>query len=432
MLGTIIIFSALFISLFTGTFFLLTFLDNLDKMHNPAIKKFPTVTIIIPAHKEEKGIAGTIESALGINYPKDKLEIIVVENGCSGDRTVEIANRYKKKGVKVYSLKKGGKGYAMNYVIKRVKSDIVISMDADSFAEPDVLYKMMGYFNDPKVMAVAPTIKSKSQKTLAQRIQNVEYLLGGFARKVFQFIDSIYVTPGAFTAYRKKFFDNFGAYDEGHITEDLEIALRINSKGYKLADALDASVYTITPRSFKELYWQRIRWFLGFIDAFIQYRSMLFGFKYGYLSALVIPTATISVFFTIYLAFLMLKESALMVYWFFLDGSLIGIDNVNFGFLTDLVKLAPFSFNVSTLGFAGFSIIFMGLLTFYLAKKYSLDKSDYKFGYLVYIFLYIVIFATWWVGSIWYKFFGRELRFGGLVWNNSVLNKYRYKLFPQN
>ena len=432
MIESVIIFFALFVSLFTGTFFILTFLDNLGAMNNPKIKKYPSVTIIIPAHKEEKGIAGTIESALAIDYPKDKLEIIVVENGESGDRTVEIANRYKNKGVKVYSLKKGGKGYAMNYVIARVKNDVVISMDADSFAEPDVLYKMMGYFDNPKVMAVAPTIKSKHQKTLAQRIQNVEYLLGGFARKVFQFIDSMYVTPGAFTAYRKKFFDKYGAYDEGHITEDLEIALRINSKGYKLANAMDASVYTITPKKFKELYWQRIRWFLGFIDAFIQYRSMLFGVRHGYLSGLVIPTAVISVFFTIYLAFLMLKESALMIYWFFLDGSLIGIQNVNLGLFSNLVKLAPFSFNFSTIEFAGFSIIFMGLLTFYLAKKYSLDKSEYKFGYLIYIFLYIIIFASWWVGSIWYKLFGRELRFGGVVWNNSVLNKYRYKLFPQS
>jgi len=432
MLGTLIIFSALFISLFIGTFFLLTFLDNLGKMHNPAIKRYPSVTIIIPAHNEERGIAGTIESALAIDYPKDKLEIIVVENGGSKDRTVEIANRYKKNGVKVFSLEKGGKGYAMNYIIKRAKGDIIITMDADTFAEPDVLYKMMGYFEDPKVMAVAPTIKSKYQKTLIQRIQNVEYLLGGFARKVFEFLDAMYVTPGAFTAYRKKFFDKFGAYDESHITEDLEIALRINSKGYRLANAIDASVYTITPRTFRELFWQRIRWFLGFIDAFIQYRRMLFGFKHGYLSGLVMPAAVISIFFTIFIAFSMIKESLLIAYWFLMDGGTIGIENLNVSVLKNLLNLSPFSFNFSAIEFAGFSIILMGLLTFYLAKKYSLDKSEYGFGYLIYIFFYIIIFASWWVGAIWYKLFGRVLRFGGVTWNNSVLNKYRYKLFPQN
>ncbi len=432
MLGSFVIFSALFISLFTGTFFLLTFLDNLDKMQNPKIKKYPSVTIIIPAHNEARGISGTIESALAIDYPKDKLEIIVVENGGSIDKTLEIAKRYKRKGVRVFSLKKGGKGHAMNYCIKKAKGEIIVTMDADTFAEPNVLHKMMGYFGDSKVMAVAPTIKSKHQKTFVQKIQNVEYLLGGFARKVFQFIDSMYVTPGAFTAYRKKFFDKYSGYDERHITEDLEIALRINAKGYKLANALDASVYTITPRTFKALFWQRVRWFLGFIDAFIQYRSMLFGTRHGYLSGLVMPAAIISIFFTIYIAFSMIKESLLIAYWFLVDGGTIGVAELKVSVLKSLLNLSPFAFNFSAIEFAGFSIIIMGLLTFYFAKKYSLDKSEYKFGYLIYIFLYIIIFASWWVGAIWYKLFGRVLRFGGVTWENSVLNKYRYKLFPQS
>ena len=173
MASLLIIYAALFISTFTGILFLLTFFENINKMGNPRIRKYPTVCIAIPAHNEEPSIASTIESALAIDYPKNKLEIYVVENGGSKDKTYELAKKYRKKGVHVVSLKKGGKGNAMNYVIKKTKSDIFISMDADTYADKDVLKKMLGYFNDSNVMAVAPTMKSKQTYNLSQKIPMV-------------------------------------------------------------------------------------------------------------------------------------------------------------------------------------------------------------------------------------------------------------------
>jgi len=207
MIFTVITYIALFISMFTGVLFLITYFENINNLKNPKIKKYPSVCIVIPAHNEEKSIAGTIKSALEIDYPKNKIEIIVVENGSSVDKTYEIAKKYENERVKVISLKKGGKGNAMNHVIKKIKSEIFISMDADTYADSDVLKKMIGYFNNPKIMAVTPTMKSKFNNTIIQKIQNVEYLVGAFLRKVFHFLNSIYVTPGAFTAYRKEFFD---------------------------------------------------------------------------------------------------------------------------------------------------------------------------------------------------------------------------------
>ena len=117
----LLIYASLFISTFTGVLFLLTFFENINKLGNPRIRKYPSVCIVIPAHNEEPNIASTIESALAIDYPKNKLEIYVVENGGSKDKTYAIAKKYRKRGVKVISLKKGGKGNAMNYVIKKTK-----------------------------------------------------------------------------------------------------------------------------------------------------------------------------------------------------------------------------------------------------------------------------------------------------------------------
>ena len=425
MLSLIIIYAALFISTFTGVFFLLTFFENINKMGNPRIRKYPSVCIVIPAHNEEPSIASTIESALSIDYPKNKLEIYVVENGGSKDKTYEIAKKYRNKGVKVVSLKKGGKGNAMNYVIKKMKSEIFISMDADTYADKDVLKKMLGYFNDPEVVAVSPTMKSKKTDNLSQKIQSIEYLIGAFLRKVYHLLDSVYVTPGAFTAYRKTFFDKHGGFDTKNITEDIEMTLRIQSKRYKITNAIDASVYTITPKQMKELFWQRIRWYLGYIDAMLQYKNILFSTKHGYLGTIIGPTAVASILYTLYLFSLMIVELVKVM----ISLAYVGGKGSNPLLLLQQLKFSPFYYNFSLFGFIAVLAVIMSIVMFFMARRFSSDKSDYKIAYIGFSVVYIFLFAAWWFGAIYYKLFGKELRFGGVVWRNSLVNNFKFAHF---
>tara|TARA_Y100000034_G_C6898341_1_gene414688 strand:+ start:53 stop:1348 length:1296 start_codon:yes stop_codon:yes gene_type:complete len=424
-MADILIVAALFMATFTSAIFLLVFLENMNKMGNPKILKYPTVSIIIAAHNEESCIADTIENALAIEYPKNKIEIIVIENGGSTDRTLEIAKKYRNRGVRVFSIKGGGKGHALNYIIKnKIKSEIVVTMDADSFANPDILKRMLGYFRDPKIMAVAPTILTKGRQNFVQKIQHIEYMLGAFLRKVFHFMDAIYVTPGAFTAYRKSFFDKYGLYDEKNITEDFEMALRIQSKRLKMANAVDALVFTIAPKTFSVLLKQRIRWFLGFIDTTIQYKG-LFKASHGYLGAIILPTALLAIVYTIYLFFVGTSK----LFSFFYKDILLNVVSGE----ADLVswfysmKFSPFYFGISTVGFVSVVIISLGFLMFLLARKYSGDRTSYTLAYMIYFFLYIFFFSAWWLSAFWVKVFGRELKFGGVVWRNSVVNKYIFK-----
>ena len=417
----LIIYAALFISTFTGVLFLLTFFENINKMGNPRIKKYPSVCIVIPAHNEEPSIASTIESALAIDYPKTKLEIYVVENGGSKDKTYEIAKKYRKNGVTVISLKRGGKGNAINYVIEKTKSDIFVTMDADTYADKDVLKKMLGYFNDPEVMAVAPTMKSKMTENLSQKIQNIEYLVGAFLRKVYHLLDSVYVTPGAFTAYRKSFFDKYGGFDTKNITEDIEMTLRIQSKRYKITNAIDASVYTITPKKMKDLFWQRIRWYLGYIDSMFQYKNILFSTKHGYLGTIIGPTAVASILYMIYLFAVMISELGKVL----IAAAYAGSQGVNPLVLLQQIKLNSFYYQFSVVGFIAVLAILMSIVMFFMARRFSSDKSDYKIGYIGFSIVYIFLFAIWWIGAIYYKLLGRELRFGGVVWRNSLVNNFK-------
>src|SRR3989344_3496153 len=105
-------------------------------------------------------------------------------------------------------------------------------MDADTTVDPKSMKNMVRFFKGKNVMCVSPAIIIDKPRNILQRVQYMEYLLSLFLRKAFASLKSIYITPGAFSAYRKSFFDKFGLYDVGNPTEDLEMALRIQYKGY--------------------------------------------------------------------------------------------------------------------------------------------------------------------------------------------------------
>lgn len=411
----------LFFSIFMSCFFILTFLKHKHRIGNPKVKKFRKVSILIAAYNEEEGIADTIRNALAIDWPKNKLEIIVVENNQSTDNTLKIAKSFEKRGVRVFSLKEGGKGNALNYALKRATGEIIVTMDADTYARPDVLKKMLGYFDDPEVMAASPAIVTLKPKTFAQKVQNVEYLFGVFLRKIFHFLGAVYVTPGAFTAYRKTFFDKHGGYDTTNITEDFEMCLRIQSKGYKVTNSINALVFTISPKTFRALHKQRLRWFLGFIETSLQYRQLFFTNQRGILSSLIMPTAVISIAFT-----LVLFSKA--IYSFGMD-ILNLVSKYNAARSLDLtswiynIKLDLFYLRLDVVMLATAFLIILGLFMFLAARRYSGDKDTFAIGYLIYILFYIIIFSLWWMHAVYFKLFGRKLRFGGVEWNNSVLTK---------
>ena len=115
-------------------------------------------------------------------------------------------------------------------------------------------------------------------------------------------MNAIQVTPGPFSLFRKKVFDELGGFREAHNTEDMEIALRMHSKHYRIENVHTAYVYTVAPKTIKALYRQRVRWTSGFLNNVLDYRFMLLNKKYSHLGALTLPFSIISVFSTVYMA----------------------------------------------------------------------------------------------------------------------------------
>ena len=120
--------------------------------------EYPFFSIIIPANNEEKYIVSTLEHIQNLEYPKDKLEVFVIENG-SKDNTYEIAKKFESNVIKVFSLNQSGVSHAKNEGIKMLnpKSDWTILLDADTLIKKDLLSELIVFFKKRKDITIGTT-----------------------------------------------------------------------------------------------------------------------------------------------------------------------------------------------------------------------------------------------------------------------------------
>ncbi|MEK7086469.1 MAG: glycosyltransferase family 2 protein, partial [Patescibacteria group bacterium] len=129
----------------------------------------PTVAIIVPCWNEGTTVAATCESLLALDYPKDKLEIILVDDG-STDTTPEVMMRFADNPhVRIICKKEnGGKHTAVNAGVAVTQAEFIGCLDADSFVEPDALKEIIPCFKNPRVAAVTAAMTVHNPKNILQ------------------------------------------------------------------------------------------------------------------------------------------------------------------------------------------------------------------------------------------------------------------------
>ncbi|HKL24347.1 MAG TPA: glycosyltransferase [Candidatus Nanoarchaeia archaeon] len=396
-----VVYPSIYLGLIAISFYILTY-TTARKEKKPLFRdeELPFATVVIPAFNEDKSIERTLDSILSSDYPGG-FEVIVVDDG-SSDNTYDKAKKYEKNNVRVFKKENGGKATALNFGISKARGDFIFSMDADSFVEKYTMKKMMRYFKEPRVMSVTPGMIIYNPKTIWQKVQHLEYLMGIFLRKVFAFLDAIYIAPGAFSVYRKKFFEKHGGYDEGNVVEDLELALRIQYYGYRTENCPDAKVSTIGPAKFKPLLKQRRRWYYGLLKNFWNYRKMV-SRKYGDLGLFVMPIGWITIFFSM-IAFVygFIKMTSTII------SELAFLSSINYDFAS-FFDFSAFFFKKIFLTvvteplvlFMGVSVVLLAFYIKYANTKIGRINSVFSSLFLFFI-LFIPLFAFWWFISFFY------------------------------
>ncbi len=412
-IASLLLWFTYFISLYFAIFWLIVFLFKTQKPEQKELKDKPFVTIAVPAFNEEKNISGTLETLFKIDYPKDKFEIFVINDG-STDNTenvvLDLIDKNKDVNVKLLNQQNKGKGAAMNNAIRRAQGKYFVCLDADSFVDKEALTKMLPYFVDDKIGAVLPSLKVKSPKNVLQKLQWYEYIINMFYKELMGKLDCVHVTPGPFCVYSTKIIKDIGMFDEDNITEDLEIALRLQSKNYKIVQLLNTDVKTLGPSDLRSLYKQRNRWFKGATLNAIKYRRMMLNHKYGDFGMIQMPTIILSGIIAIVIISSVLYYTLAPNFKHIYHMALI-----NFDFLT-LIRAFQFDFKILDLDYV---IIFVALVmlgvSLIIMKKseVTLRERLLKHGSLpivVYLLVYFLLLSVIWMGVLFDLVTGRRQR----------------------
>lgn len=377
-------------------FFFVTFLENRKKIiiRNGKIKldNYPAITIAVPCWNEENTVEATVRSLLDLNYPKDKINIFIIDDGSTDDTWNVVQKFADYPNIKLFHKENGGKYTALNLALEHTETDFFGGFDADSIADSESVVRIMSFFEkDKSIMAVAPSVSVYSPKNFIQNAQKAEYNMGVYFKKMLGFLGAINVTPGPLTIFRKKVFDDLGPYRHGHNTEDMEIAYRMQKNNYKIEHCNDAYVYTNSPSSIKKLYKQRLRWIYGFINNTIDYHSVLFNKKYGNFSFFTLPMGIISI---ISVSFLFGR----IVYSFgyFLYSKIVTFNTIGWNFSSAKPSFDLFFVNIWSFSLLIICIYLLVLFAIMFGRKMTKEKRIFSFD-ILYFFPVFGLIAPFWL-----------------------------------
>lgn len=252
------------------------------KFKKSSIKKdddfTPFVTILISAYNEEKHIKEKLENVLSLDYPKDKLEVIVISDA-STDKTDEIVREFVDKGIKLYRLKeRKGKIAGQKEVLPLIKGEIIVFSDVTGRYHSDAIRKLVRNFADLKVGAVTGELRYKQPK---------ESGIGSGEKKYWQYeilirekeskLGGLVAVTGSIYALRKELYPDFPDY----LADDLIVPLAIQKKGFKAIYEKEAVCEELTTSETKEEMLKRSRITTQNIQGLLFMKDLLNPFKYG-------------------------------------------------------------------------------------------------------------------------------------------------------
>lgn len=191
----------------------------------------PKVSILISAYNEEAVIERKIQNLLELDYPKDKLEILIGDDG-STDKTVEIVNRYKDQGITlVKAPRNAGKAAMLNRLEKKASGEILLFCDANTMLFPNVVRKLTDPFKDKKIgCACGHLILTDKSGTELGRGESAYWDLESEIKKFEGMMDLLIGGNGALYAIRKELYTDLPT--KKSVMDDFFVTTKILQKGY--------------------------------------------------------------------------------------------------------------------------------------------------------------------------------------------------------
>jgi poly-beta-1,6-N-acetyl-D-glucosamine synthase len=228
-------------------------------IHAVAVR--PTASLLIVAHNEARHLRQTLDNRLALDYPKDRLEIVVASDG-SSDETVEIAQQYAGAGVVTVAFEtRRGKPSVLNEVIPQCRGDIVALSDARQLYDPGALSVMLANFADPKVGAVSGELHLANEGGVGVG-EGVGFYwrYEKFIRRHESRFDSTVGATGAIYAIRRELFETVPA---DTILDDVLIPMRIARQGYRVVFEPGALAFDRVSETASQEFTRKVRTIAG-------------------------------------------------------------------------------------------------------------------------------------------------------------------------
>ena len=262
------------------------------KIASEPLKYDYTISVVIPAYNEEKSIARTIYSVISQTA---KIEEIIVIDDCSTDRTAKVVKKAgeiaKKNKVTVVKTPKnmGTKARAQNYVLPLIKTELFVTIDADTILHPEAIQRTLPYFNDERTGSVCGFVIPQKIETVWEKGRFIEYLFGITIMKAAQNnVNAVLVSSGCFSIFKTDIVRNLGGFKSRSMAEDMDLTWEMHFNSYRVYCAPDAYCYPLDPPTFHVFVNQVLRWYSSFFQNISIHKKELLKnklgiFIYGYL-----------------------------------------------------------------------------------------------------------------------------------------------------
>jgi len=338
---------------------------------------WPFVSVIMPALNEEELIGASIDSIFSSNFPRDKLEVICINDGSTDSTLYNMLKAKQKYGNKliVIDFKKNlGKRKALFSGIKKSRGEVIVTVDTDSKIGRNAIKNLiLPLIKDKKTGAVAGRVEVLNEKeNFLTRMLAVRYSISfNFGRAYQSVYGAVFCCPGALTAYRKNILEKFiGEWVNQKFLntactygEDRALTTQILKAGYMTRFQSNAIVYTKVPAKFNQMNKMYLRWTRSYLRESILFAKFMFS-KYRS------------------------KHKILPVWDFFFLNILHPFHIFSFGIVTYSFCIDP----LFILRQIGFLIISSFLLSLYYLRSQKSLLFLYGIPYAI-----ITAFCLWWI-----------------------------------
>jgi cellulose synthase/poly-beta-1,6-N-acetylglucosamine synthase-like glycosyltransferase/peptidoglycan/xylan/chitin deacetylase (PgdA/CDA1 family) len=249
----------------------------------------PLQTVLIPAYNEGKVIVGAVHHILDGDYPN--LEVIVIDDGSTDDTSGQVRTHFAGDArVRLFRVSNSGKAAALNIGLSHARGNVVVALDADTHFDKDAISKLVRWFEDKSVGAVAGNAKVGNRVNMITRWQALEYVTSqNLERRALAALGCITVVPGAIGAWRREALVRLGGFPANTLAEDQDLTLSLLTRGYKVLYDSSAIGWTEAPDTVRGLVKQRFRWAFGTLQCLWKHRKVTLRPHYGTLGLIAIP-----------------------------------------------------------------------------------------------------------------------------------------------